>query len=182
MTLGSKAPTDQGETMPREAQSRTVQNGDVQLFLAHSVESPPLARRWARRVVAEDWGFAEETAYDVSLIVTELVTNSIEHVPRVVRGRAHGIAVRLKAQRGGLRVEVYDAGDRRPEVRAADSESEGGRGLLLVAGLSRRWGVSRRTVFGKVVWSEVAVCRSARETEPLIRPETDSAKVEIIRP
>jgi len=42
----------------------------------------------------------------------------------------------------------------RPRPRPP-SDSETGRGLLLVAGLAARWGVAERQGPGKTVWAEI---------------------------
>ncbi|UIX31803.1 ATP-binding protein [Streptomyces sp. GQFP] len=54
-----------------------------------------------------------------------------------------------------LRVAVHDSGPGVPLVaeRADEGAHEGGRGLLLVAALSDKWGVGEREL-GKVVWCE----------------------------
>ena len=56
---------------------------------------------------------------------------------------------------GTIRVEVTDrAGPGTPELRPADRDAEGGRGLQLVAGLAARWGWRRRG--GRLVtWFEL---------------------------
>ena len=57
---------------------------------------------------------------------------------------------------GTVRVEVTDrAGPGTPELRPADRDAEGGRGLQLVAGLAARWGWRRRG--GRMVtWFELS--------------------------
>jgi anti-sigma regulatory factor (Ser/Thr protein kinase) len=143
----------------------------VQCFFNHAATTPSQARQWASRIVGDEWGFTQEVAYEVSLVVSELVTNAVEHVPRVVRGCARGIMVELEAGRAWLRVEVHDAdGKRRPEARTPNAEAEGGRGLLLVAGLARRWGVEQRQPFGKVIWAELPTSGTASEAELPITP------------
>ncbi len=93
-----------------------------------------------------------ERADDVLLCVSELATNALVH--GVPPGR--GFLLRLLPyDGGGLRVEVHDSGDGVPAVPQPDAgePGEGGRGLLLVAELADRWGVSGRSP-GKVVWCE----------------------------
>jgi anti-sigma regulatory factor (Ser/Thr protein kinase) len=113
-------------------------------------QSVPAARAFTR-VALTDWGMAER-ADDVLLCVSELATNALVH--GVPPGR--GFLLRLLPyDGGGLRVEVHDSGDGVPAVPQPDAgePGEGGRGLLLVAELADRWGVSGRSP-GKVVWCE----------------------------
>jgi hypothetical protein len=50
--------------------------------------------------------------------------------------------------------EVSDASSTAPHLRRARPSDEGGRGLLIVAQLSQRWG-SRHTRSGKTIWAEL---------------------------
>ncbi|WP_329175087.1 SpoIIE family protein phosphatase [Streptomyces sp. NBC_01477] len=105
-----------------------------------------LARRRVRDALAE-WGLAELTDVTV-LLVSELVTNSLRY--------AHGpIGVRM-VRGGSLLVEVSDPLPDPPRERETTEEDEGGRGLQLVAGASRRWG-TRHGPLGKTVWFELAL-------------------------
>ncbi|GAA2478189.1 SpoIIE family protein phosphatase [Actinocorallia cavernae] len=90
------------------------------------------------------WGL-EETAFVTELVVSELVTNAIRYGEppiqlRLIRDRA-------------LICEVSDASSTSPHLRRAHAYDEGGRGLLLVAQLTQRWG-SRQTAAGKTIWAE----------------------------
>ncbi|GAB1333714.1 SpoIIE family protein phosphatase [Streptomyces sp. E-15] len=90
------------------------------------------------------WGL-EEAAFVTELVVSELVTNAIRYGEppiqlRLIRDRA-------------LICEVSDASSTSPHLRRAHVYDEGGRGLLLVAQLTRRWG-SRQTAAGKTIWAE----------------------------
>ncbi|MFC9887020.1 ATP-binding protein [Streptomyces pilosus] len=112
--------------------------------------SVPGARAFARRVL-EDWGVHAPRIDDVLLCVSELATNALLH--GVPPGR--GLLLRLLPYSDSVRVEVHDSGGGVPAVpRGAPDES--GRGLLLVAGLADRWGVTERDP-GKVVWCEFAL-------------------------
>ncbi|MGW0711920.1 ATP-binding protein [Streptomyces sp. NPDC002643] len=95
-----------------------------------------------------------EFASDVMLVVSELMTNAVTH------GRVPGTSGRqigMSIERAGnvYRVEVRDTqSDRMPVLRAASgSDTDGGRGLLLVDFLSDKWGVRPEGV-GKTVWAE----------------------------
>ncbi|MET7292913.1 SpoIIE family protein phosphatase [Streptomyces griseoloalbus] len=101
------------------------------------------ARQWATDMLAA-WGL-DEIAFITELVVSELVTNAIRYgVPpvklRLIRDRT-------------LICEVADASSTSPHLRRAHAYDEGGRGLLLVAQLTQRWG-SRQTGGGKTIWAE----------------------------
>ncbi|MGW3360403.1 SpoIIE family protein phosphatase [Streptomyces bungoensis] len=90
------------------------------------------------------WGL-EEAAFVTELVVSELVTNAIRY-------GAPPIQLRLIRDRA-LICEVSDASSTSPHLRRAHAYDEGGRGLLLVAQLTQRWG-SRQTAGGKTIWAE----------------------------
>ncbi|MFF3334661.1 SpoIIE family protein phosphatase [Streptomyces sp. NPDC002888] len=91
-----------------------------------------------------EWGL-EEATFVTELVVSELVTNAIRY------GRPP-IELRLILDRN-LICEVSDASSTSPHLRRARVFDEGGRGLLLVAQLSRNWG-TRHTYRGKTIWAE----------------------------
>jgi serine phosphatase RsbU (regulator of sigma subunit)/anti-sigma regulatory factor (Ser/Thr protein kinase) len=80
----------------------------------------------------------------VELLVSELVTNAIQHAGGDIR-------LRLQRDEDGLLCEVCDNTRTPPELQELSATAERGRGILLVKELSRRWGY-RRTASGKVVW------------------------------
>ena len=110
----------------------------------------PAAVRRARGLVRDRlarWDL-DELTHSTMLLVSELVTNAIQHAG----GR---ITLRL-VREGGLVCEVFDSSDGAPRIRFHDDEDdmlESGRGLHVVGRLAKRWGV-RRTAGGKVVWCE----------------------------
>jgi anti-sigma regulatory factor (Ser/Thr protein kinase) len=77
------------------------------------------------------------------LVVSELVTNAIRHGTGPIRLRL--------IQHQVLTCEVFDSGGSYPRPRHACTVDENGRGLLMVAQLSRRWGC-RSSTGGKLVW------------------------------
>ncbi|NUP40357.1 MAG: SpoIIE family protein phosphatase, partial [Streptomyces sp.] len=101
------------------------------------------ARQYIRAQLAA-WGLAD-LVMTTELLVSELVGNAIRHASGPVR-------LRLLLSRT-LVCEVYDGSLNTPRIRRADYNDEGGRGLQLVAALSRRWG-ARYLQDGKCLWTE----------------------------
>ncbi|MFB6847431.1 SpoIIE family protein phosphatase [Streptomyces sp. NPDC056373] len=96
----------------------------------------------------ERWGLLEAT-FTAELVVSELVTNAIRY-------GAPPIRLRLIHDAATLICEVSDTNHTAPHLRRAKTWDEGGRGLLLVAQLTQRWG-SRHTGEGKTIWAELAL-------------------------
>ncbi|MBX9366330.1 SpoIIE family protein phosphatase [Streptomyces sp. WAC04114] len=96
----------------------------------------------------ERWGLTEAT-FTAELVVSELVTNAIRY-------GAPPIRLRLIHDAATLICEVSDTNHTAPHLRRAKTWDEGGRGLLLVAQLTQRWG-SRHTGEGKTIWAELAL-------------------------
>jgi anti-sigma regulatory factor (Ser/Thr protein kinase) len=101
------------------------------------------ARKTASRRLAE-WGLSE-LSFTTELVVSELVTNAIRYATGPVR-------LRLIHERT-LVCEVFDGGATAPHARHPRATDEGGRGLLLVSQVARRWG-TRFLSEGKVIWAE----------------------------
>lgn len=96
------------------------------------------------------------------LVVSEMVTNAVEAStvqgsPLYFGGRVATVRLTLLSDRRRLVAEVYDQAPGEPVIREAKSDSESGRGLLVVAQLSLRWGWSPlHAQHGKVVWAELS--------------------------
>ncbi|WP_369273192.1 ATP-binding protein [Streptomyces sp. R11] len=110
------------------------------------------AARAAVRGRLREWRL-DSLADVTSLLVSELVTNSLRHATGPIGVRL----VRPSGLDGVLRVEVSDPLPDPPRERVADLEDESGRGLQLVAHSSRRWGTRPGRNTGKTVWFELAV-------------------------
>jgi anti-sigma regulatory factor (Ser/Thr protein kinase) len=92
----------------------------------------------ARRAIAELQGHVDPALLpDVTLLVSELVTNSVKY------GGPGTVAVRAtSSHRGHVRVEVLDDGEGfLPGPRLRRLSDPGGWGLHLVQQLTDRWGV-----------------------------------------
>ncbi|MER6079640.1 ATP-binding SpoIIE family protein phosphatase [Streptomyces sp. NPDC001833] len=91
------------------------------------------------------WGL-DEAAPTMELVASELVTNAIRHGRPPVR-------LRLIRHGAGLTCEVSDGSSTSPYLRRARTFDESGRGLFIVAQLTRRWG-TRHHSLGKTIWAE----------------------------
>ncbi|MFD7283240.1 SpoIIE family protein phosphatase [Streptomyces sp. NPDC059862] len=97
------------------------------------------------------WGLTD-AEFVTELMVSELVTNAIRY------GRPP-IQLRLIHENNTLICEVSDSSSTTPHMRRARIFDEGGRGLLLVAQLARRWG-TRHAPVGKTIWAEQSLTGS----------------------
>ncbi|MEU9346164.1 SpoIIE family protein phosphatase [Streptomyces sp. NPDC048278] len=136
---------------------------DVALLLARTQGLPPTrVASWdvpadpalvapIRKQVVEQldvWNLSM-AAFTAELVVSELVTNAIRY-------GAHPIGLRLIHDTTTLICEVSDTSHTAPHLRRAKTWDEGGRGLLLVAQLTERWG-TRHTAEGKTIWAELSL-------------------------
>ncbi|TDB73263.1 sulfate transporter [Micromonospora sp. KC723] len=105
------------------------------------------AARRARELVADGcarWGMPE-LAEPGCIAVTEMVNNVVAHARTPM-------TVRLAPRDSALHVAVRDRSRQQPTYAGrAPLTSAGGRGLLLIDTVARRWG-STRVPDGKVVW------------------------------
>lgn len=110
-------------------------------------DQPDLAamRAWVSTTLSD---LPEDVRLDVLLVCTELASNAYEHAigPRAVRVQRHADFVR---------VEVDDHTPAElPQLGQSRLGNSRGRGLTLIAALSRCWG-TREMVGGKTVWAEI---------------------------
>ncbi|MDX3783831.1 SpoIIE family protein phosphatase [Streptomyces europaeiscabiei] len=123
---------------------------DAEQVAVWNLSDDPSLVAGARKLATDQltrWGL-EEAAFVTELVVSELVTNAI---------RYGGAPIQLRLIRDRTLIcEVSDASSTSPHLRRARSFDEGGRGLLLVAQLTDRWG-SRPSGAGKTIWAEQAL-------------------------
>ncbi|MGW4892467.1 ATP-binding protein [Kitasatospora sp. NPDC004240] len=135
---------------------------DQSTWLPKRRRSAGAARRLLRDFLAAQPTHSERFAEVGELLLSELVSNAIEH-PRVPSDRL--ILVRFTLSADELRIEVHDAGGILPASMTAtattaeppDHDAESGRGLYLVQYLANSWGhFPRPGGIGKAVWCTVA--------------------------
>jgi hypothetical protein len=116
----------------------------LRLSFDHDEPAAPVRRKV--RAALDDFPSADAVD-DVLVVISELV----ENVTRHTRG---GGELRLIRQGGAIVVEVSDGDTTQPRLLPPDDRRIGGRGLLVIAGMARRWGV-RPEEAGKTVWAEI---------------------------
>jgi anti-sigma regulatory factor (Ser/Thr protein kinase) len=113
----------------------------------------PYAVTAARLALSEiDQHVDESLAFDVRLLVSELVTNSVRHAEV---GPDDSIALKVTLGEPSVRVEVVDHGPGFDPPELAEDAGETrdrGWGLFFVTQLADRWGVERE---GGRVWFEI---------------------------
>jgi anti-sigma regulatory factor (Ser/Thr protein kinase) len=119
------------------------------------LECEPQAAKWARMLVeaaCQDWDVTDaEVVANARIVVSELVTNAVLHA----RTRS---LVTIVHRRDELRIGVRDHGvDDVPRRADGRPSTARGLGLVVVAGVSRSWGVTVHPD-GKTVWAFVP-CR-----------------------
>ncbi|MEU9367232.1 ATP-binding protein [Streptomyces avermitilis] len=107
--------------------------------------SSPTCVRQARRITRAFlglWNVNGELAENIVLAVSELVTNAFEH-------GTGDVGLRIRYLDDELRIEVTDDNPTPAELRPSGAEDVSGRGLILVAVLAQKWGVSKD---GRTTW------------------------------
>lgn len=117
---------------------------DLALNLPSDMSAPSVARAAAKRFLAGS--LSNERLGDLSLVISELVSNALLH------GRGQ-VVFRLGLDGGTVRGEVIDQGGGfEHEIRERGPDEVSGRGLLLVEALTESWGIHEGTTR---VWFEL---------------------------
>jgi integral membrane sensor domain MASE1 len=135
------------------------QDGDRPAAVVERIElrpdrsSPAMARRFVHAFSARQ-ALPPQVDDQLVLVSCELVTNAVLHA-----GTRFTLSLELHPDR--VRVSVRDRSSTLPSLRQGQPDSLTGRGLNLVAGVSRGWGVDPSWA-GKVVWAEIGLPASRR--------------------
>jgi anti-sigma regulatory factor (Ser/Thr protein kinase) len=97
------------------------------------------------------WGLGRLTD-DALIVVSELVTNVVEHARTTA-------TVRLSSYADGVRIEVEDGSPHPPVVQYPGPDRADGHGLSIVEDLAAEWGWATRPG-GKVVWVDLQLDHS----------------------
>jgi anti-anti-sigma factor len=140
----------------------------IELDLPRNSSAPGLARAEVRAVLPGR--ISDSDRATLTLLTSELVTNAVIHPEPGVEG---AVGLRVTAYPDRVRVEVYDDGsgfeleDLPPRPREA-----GGHGLIVVDGVSSRWGTTRGgdDTPGFSVWFELDVDYAAEAPREVAEP------------
>jgi len=123
------------------------------LLLPYTASSVGVARR---RLVADliSAGIFEASACDAALVLSELISNALRHASPLPGAK---VKVAWIVRRDSVEIAVSDGGGPTvPQLTQPAASALGGRGLGIVARLSRHWGV--RNGDGEMtVWAELPV-------------------------
>lgn len=105
------------------------------------------------------WGLTADDRDNALLVITELVTNAVEHA----RTR---LTLMVSFTGAALLVQVRDESPTPPRLQPVDHRAVRGRGLQFVDALAHRWSFTTDPT-GKTVWAELApAVRDATTTQP----------------
>jgi two-component sensor histidine kinase len=123
----------------------------VETDLPAGRDAPALARRFAESVAPD---LPADVLVDLKLLLSELVTNSVQHG---ASGPRSEVRVAIDRSKGTLHVTVRDAGSgfERPGRVAVDPTTDHGYGLVMVDRVANRWGVEAGAP--TAVWFELDV-------------------------
>lgn len=116
--------------------------------LTASSSAPGQARAFTASTL-DEWRVPQELLHDALVVVSELVSNAVQH-------GAGDAVLELVRQEDRLLLRVGDDHAASPQQQAHDPSSSRGRGLVIVEAVSTRWGHSPRGA-GKWVWAEFAL-------------------------
>lgn len=142
---------------------RDVRAQGCELELPAEPRAVSAARRFVTTTL-QTWQVSADVIEAAELVVSELTTNAVERTLLLTPRMAGEVEpeppdgttvvwVRVRLHGSGTVIEVWD-GDQTPPVMQSQSlDAEHGRGLFLVAELSRQWGCYWPGIGGKVVWA-----------------------------
>jgi anti-sigma regulatory factor (Ser/Thr protein kinase) len=126
----------------------------------------------ARRHLVSDLieaGVCAPAVTDAALVISELLSNALQHAGPLP---SSGIRVSWDLDADSVRISVSDGGgSTRPELGQPTPTTTGGRGLRIVARLSRRWGTLCDDN-GTTVWAEVLIMPLQTMAVPAVAAES----------
>jgi anti-sigma regulatory factor (Ser/Thr protein kinase) len=138
------------------------------LLLPFTASSVGVARRHLVSDLIEA-GVCASAVTDAALVISELLSNALRHAGPLP---GSGLRVAWDLDADSVRISVSDGGGpSRPEFGEPTPTATGGRGLRIVARLSRRWGTLCDDE-GTTVWAEVLVMPLKTVAVPAVAAES----------
>ena len=123
----------------------------TEIDLPATTMAPSAARRVTKTLLAL-WGLTD-LCEDAELIVTELLTNALQHAP----GRGF-LQLALKGETDGVVIGVPDTSPAIPLIRTFAPALDDGRGMRLIEQIATEWGAEPYQD-GKLVWARLQRAR-----------------------
>ena len=141
------------------------------LSVRHTPASAALAR-WSVADALQKAGLTADQAFDAALIASELVGNAVRHGRPLPAG---DISVEWSLAPDSYYIAVTDGGTS-PAVAAKDADihDTSGRGLMIIAALSREWGVINNGT-STTVWARAEL---ASDSPPAQDPHSNRQAVQ----
>jgi hypothetical protein len=139
-------------------QGATAWKYDLELT-AHAISASRTRSFVGQRLVEHELQYLAD---DVQLVVSELATNALTHA-------LTPFTVTLAAVAQSLLVKVRDGSPCHPVIVVGTPHDTAGRGVTIVALLSREWGVTPHADGGKTVWAAFDTCQGFDATLGSVR-------------
>ncbi len=143
---------------------RREPGAEVSYLELAALSSAPFWARCHTKATLRAWHLWQETIETAELLVSELITNSIQASGSVLEPKNYAdlagidrVSLTLRLLPGRIVIEVIDSNPNPPLLADADADAENGRGLLLVQALSKEWGHFFRRTGGKTVFAVLDV-------------------------
>jgi two-component sensor histidine kinase len=128
----------------------------VSLEMAGGAEAPRQARNAVQDALRDH--LCPDAVRDVALVVSELVTNSVEHA---AQGPGETVEVEVDVRETCVHIEVSDKGATlRPRSSPRHPDAPRPFGLALVDRLAKAWGVERDGAGHTRVWCDLPLSRA----------------------
>lgn len=147
--MHSAAGVEHAEALHEVCRLHTAVIDDATARFRAAPDAPSAARRFLAGLLRRRPYGERVDAHDAQLVLSEMATNAVIHA-----GTPFSVGVRCDGST--VRISVQDWSSAQPIVREANPRALSGRGLRLIAMVSRAWGIDYGPD-GKTVWAELAL-------------------------
>lgn len=147
--INSAAGDEHAEALHEVCRLHTAVIDDATARFRAGPDAPFAARRFLTGLLGRRPYGDRVDPHDAQLVVSELATNAVIHA-----GTPFSVGVRYDGST--VRISVQDWSSSQPIMRESNPRALSGRGLRLIAMVSRAWGIDYGPD-GKTVWAELAL-------------------------
>jgi len=147
--INSAAGEEHADALHEVCRLHTAVIDDAKARFRAAPDAPFAARRFLAGLLGRRPYGNRVNPHDAQLVVSELATNAVIHA-----GTPFSVGVRYDGS--AVRISVQDWSSTQPIMRENNPHALSGRGLRLIAMVSRAWGIDYGPD-GKTVWAELAL-------------------------